>query len=122
MTNLTTVNASIGLAAFVVLVGRQTLLGLVPRLKIPLIITPLPFHVVVERNRLRRPFKVCFIIFRLSPRSLTARGTFLTTASKIAVTARIFLSKIRKLRTLRRRLRHRSFPFVLMRTRTTKSG
>ena len=94
MTNLATVNVSIGLAAFVVLVGRQTLLGLVPRLKVLLSITALPFHVFVERNRLGRPFKVCFVILRLSPRSLTAGGTFLTTTSKTAVTARILLSRI----------------------------
>ncbi len=34
----------------------------------------------------------------------------MTTASKAAVTARFFWSKIRKLRSLKIRLRHRTFP------------
>jgi hypothetical protein len=50
------------------LVGRQSFLGFVPRVLVLVVIAMFSFDVLVEGNGLRRSFKVCFIVLRMSPR------------------------------------------------------
>ncbi len=119
MAYLAKVDASIIIPTSVEFVSGQSLLGPVLGVVIPVGTTLLPFHTFIERSTLRRPLRICFNILNLSPRSLTARGTFMAIASKAAVIARIILPKTRRLRSLKIRLCYRAFLFVLVRIRAT---
>ncbi len=122
MAYFTTVDTSIVVTTFVELVSRHSFLGPVSGVVILVETTFPPIHIFIKRRKLRRPLKVCFSILRLSPQPLAAGGIFMATASKVAVTAGIILPKIRRLRSLKTRLRYRTFPFILVCIRTTSSG
>jgi len=93
------------------LVGRQSFLGFVPRVAVLTVSVTFSFGVLVEGNGLRRPFKVCFSVLRASSRFHSVRNTFITASSKVAVTDRTILSDNDRLKSLRDRLRHRALPF-----------
>ena len=94
---------------------------LIPRVVVLDGCTTFPLLMLVEGSGLGRPFKVCFIILRVSPRSLSAINTFTTNGSKADVTVRIILPIPDWLMSLRSRLRHRTFTLLfLVRIRTTR--
>ncbi len=93
--NLTTIIATILFATLVILVGKQSLLGNVPRVKfLDLRRTPFTFYIFVKRSRLGRNFKVCCAILKLPPWTPTVEIAFVTIPTKDAVVAMVAITKL----------------------------
>jgi len=68
MANFTAIHASTCITTTVELVGRQTFLGLVPRVVILAVVIAFPLSLLVEGNGLGRLFKVCFGVLEVPTR------------------------------------------------------
>ena len=121
VTDLTTIHTSTCITTSIDLVNRQSFLGFIPRVVVLAVCTTFPLKVLVEGSGLGRPFRVCFSMLKMSPRSHSVRNTLTTIGSKAAVTARIILLKNDRLVSLRSRLLHRGFTLIMVRIRTALS-
>ena len=113
MADLITIHSCISPTTFVELVFGEFRLSLVPRVAaFRARCGFLVLNLNVRVARLRKTFKVCFHILRLSPILFTGRSTFTSITSKIIVTAMIALTNF-AVRTFVRGRRHGCLTLIL---------